>query len=148
MNKKLEQEVWYRLFKVIAIAVIVLSFFAPLYRDYAFSNGLWIVSGIINVIGWTLVFWVFKKVIVYVFYGRNSVEKDIQSDVKNKVEKKFNLSESWSFPLGLLSIFGVTGFLLGLTESHPIKGLMFGLLGAFILLIVIYAIHALVTDKK
>jgi len=72
---KLEEKTWYRLFKVFAVGVIGFSFFSPLFLHFKIFNSFWVIDGIINVAVWTFIFWVLKKIIVYVLYGKKEVSK-------------------------------------------------------------------------
>ena len=146
MENKLEGKVWYRFFKVFAGIVVILSFFSPLFIHLNLSNSFWYVDGIMNIIVWTFIFWILKKVIVYVLYGKNlTIPTEQTNQIEIKEKKKFNIEESWSFALGLLLFFGIVGSLMN--KAH-IKGFLFGLGGGVIVLIFIYVMHDITRSKK
>src|SRR3989344_1731183 len=146
MKNKLEGKVWYRFYKVFSISIIALSFFSPLFIRLNLSNSFWYIDGIINVFIWSFIFLVLKKIIVYVLYGKNltiSVEQTNQTEIKEN--KKFNLEESWGFPIGLLLVFGIAGSLIGSMSGVDATSIIIGLLGGIgvgvAMLIFIYVLY-------
>lgn len=82
-----ESKSWYRGLKVLGIGLVMFSFFAPLFHSGSnhSSDKSWVVDGIVNVILWTIILLILKKVLVYVMYGKVKSKQDSESILKQKL---------------------------------------------------------------
>ena len=90
-NKNLENKKWYRLLKVIAVSVIVVSFFIPMFNGK--GGEIWIIDGLINVILWSIIIFVLKKILFYILFGSQSQKQELSADehaLKRKRERNID----------------------------------------------------------
>jgi len=82
-KEELNKKVWYRCFKVVAIVLIVFSFFTPYFVHRKANLGM-ILDGGINVVIWLLIVLVLRAIIFYILYGKKDVIKEEKSEkIKN-----------------------------------------------------------------
>ena len=63
-EKELENKIWYRAYKIVAVIIVVIAFLVPSFRN-GVSGGSF-VDGVINILIWGVVFLVLQKIIVYI----------------------------------------------------------------------------------
>ena len=85
-EKELENKRWYRLYKVIAILIVVATFLVPSFRN-GFSEGSFI-DGMISAVIWTVILIILQKVVVYIilFMVEKETEKLQDKSTKEKIE--------------------------------------------------------------
>ena len=63
----LESKTWYRIYKIVGVIVIVISFFAPMGILGASVESFF--AGLLNVVIWSVLYVVIQKVLLYMIYG-------------------------------------------------------------------------------
>jgi hypothetical protein len=150
MKNELEQKPGYRLYKVVAGFILILSFFAPLFiRSLSIQGNIsWVLGGIINLaIWWVILFLVIKWLIYYVVYGSKSSVSDVNQVTPplGHYQKRFSLEESWLVPFVLIGISSIIGF--SLNSSSQLRGALVGAGVGVVLLIAFYVVHELVKTE-
>lgn len=139
---KLENKVWHRLYKVIAIFIVIVSIVA----GFVMAGG--IIGAVINFFVWGIFFIILERIIIYVVYGsfkseslvkkahdkNNSVaEKQLitenhehEKETAHTIKQKYNKPAVIGLILSIVSIFGIglagiAGFILGIVALVQIK---------------------------
>ena len=78
----LESKTWYRIYKILGVIVIILSFFAPMVILGASVESFF--AGLLNVVIWSILYAVIQKMLLYMIYGSKLDELVKAFDLKDE----------------------------------------------------------------
>lgn len=108
--QELEQKIWYRFVKIIAIIWLALSFVVPFTRATSIEAGF--VDGGINIIVWFIVIQLLKHAILYTVFGKTK-KQELGADMKERIFKKVQQQKRiFISVLGILFLFVIISMVL------------------------------------